>query len=206
MNKHLNTLLFLTLMLAIILYPNMTFAQSNIKTADALIKKAEIATNTDDKDSYATKALKYYNIEYGKNNLNIDAMIGIGRAYTYLDDRTYAKNILMEAYSTFPDNPKTQAALGDFSFYFQEYNTALEFYKLALSSGYLKDYKTNLSTAICYEKLGDMENAKLYYKISLSLNPGSQEAKKGIETIISLNTNISKPNNSSSPTVFEKKD
>ena len=206
MNKYISILLYLILTLAINLYTNMAYASNNIFIGDVLLKKAALADNQKEQHYYAAQALPYYDMEYIRNNLNTDALIGIGKAYTYLDERTEAKNILMQAYSTYQSNPKVQAALGDFNYYFQDYNTALEFYKLALSSGYLKDYQTNISTAKCYAKLGDLKNADLYYRIALLVNPKSIEARREIANIANMIIKKPTPGDTSTPTIFEDKD
>lgn len=190
MNLNKNTLLFLTIILAIILCQNITFAankEDNFKAADSYIKKANSAPNTNKRYEYALKALEEYKIEYDKNTSNLDAMIGMGKANSLLDNRTEAKNILMTADCMYPNEPKSHVALADFYFYFQDYNTALEFYKLALLSGYLKDYKTNLKTAICYQKLGDVKNAILYYKICLYLKPNDKAARIKLNSLVETN-------------------
>ena len=76
----------------------------------------------------------------------------------------------------------------DFFFNFQEYSTAIEYYKLALASGLLKDLRTNLSTAKCYEKLGDLENAKLYYQICNHIDSSSKRVKEKINEYVQENT------------------
>ncbi len=183
----------------ILLLQAQSYATSNIDKGANCLYKASIAMTQQEKDFYLNKALSIYQNEYDNNKLNIQAMIGLGRAYTQLGERTNAKSILMQAYNIYSDKPQIHVALADFYYYFQEYNTAIEFYKLALSSGYLKDFNTNISTALCYEKLGDLQNAKLYYKIALMLNPNSNTAR---EKLLNLESNI----NSSAlavPTVFQ---
>lgn len=183
MNKYPYKLLVYVLLLFILCNNKIAYAITNIERANSYLLQASTGITQDEKDYYTNKAKEFYTREYNRNNLNIDAMIGIGRTCQSLNQRTDAKNILMQAYNTYPNNPKIQAALGDFNYYFQEYNTALEFYKLALSSGYLKDYKTNLSTALCYEKLGDIKNSILYYKITVMLNPNETEAKERLSQL-----------------------
>lgn len=170
-------------------------ASTVIEQANSYLYKSSVAMTQTEKDYYFSKAKEIYTNEYNKNTLNLDAMVGLGRIYTLSDQRRDAKNILMQAYSTYPNNPKIQAALGDFSYAFQEYNNALEFYKLALSSGYLRDYNTNLSSALCYEKLGDMQNAKLYYKIALFLNNDSIIAKERLSQLEYSRNPINKDSN-----------
>jgi len=108
---------------------------------------------------------------------NLSALLGCGRMLTIIGKKSDARDVLMRAYATYPDNPEVHKTLGDYSFKFSEFNNAIEYYNLSLLSGNLYDYGTNISTAICYEKLGDIEKAKAYYKVSLQLNPDSEIAK-----------------------------
>lgn len=201
MNLNKNKLLFLIIILAIISCQNISLAQAEFKAAEYYISRAAKANIPETKYALAQRALEEYKTEYDKNNLNLDAMIGMGKAYSLLDNRTEAKQILMSADCIYPNEPKLHVALGDFYFYFQDYNTSLEFYKLALLSGYLKDYKTNLATAICYQKLGDAKNAILYYKICLYLKPNDEIARTKLNSLVEANYLKTAP---SSSTVFDK--
>ena len=100
---------------------------------------------------------------------------------TYLKKENESRNILMQAYAAFPQNPHVHKALGDYCFRFANYNSALEYYKLSLSSGNLEDFATNLAIAICYEKLGDVKMAISYFRIAQSLNPESKTANQRVE-------------------------
>ncbi len=179
-----------------------SYAQDNIKEGNSHLYKAAISMNKSEKDYYVQKALEIYSQEYEKNDLNIAAMVGLGKTYTLLDEKSKAKTILMKAYSINPTLPEIHTALGEYLYFYQEYNAALEFFKLALSSGHLKNYTTNLSTAMCYERLGDIPNALLYYKITLSLNPNSNLAKDRILKI----ENSLKSQYTSVPAVFQEDD
>ena len=79
-----------------------------------------------------------------------------------------------------PYDAKLQREMAEFHVSFQEYSTAIEYYKLSLASGLLKDFDTNLATAKCYEKLGDLENAELYYQICYHLDSNSKKVKNKI--------------------------
>lgn len=200
MSKYPYKLIISALLLLIIFNFNTAMAASNIDNANSYLYKASVGMTIGEKKYYANKAKDLYLEEYNKNNLNLDAMIGLGKSYCLMEQRTDAKNILMQAYSIYSDKPKIQVTLGDFNYYFQDYNTALEFYKLALSSGYLKDFRTNLSTAKCYEKLGDSKNAKLYFQITLMINPLSTEAKKRLYELENKN---SFPTTPTQKTIFQ---
>lgn len=145
------------------------------------VKKAASLSESYAKRELARRALMCYKkyLEFYPSDLN--ALIGAGNLAGYLKKEEEAKNILMQAYATYPQNPDVHRALGDYSFRFSNYNNAIEYYNLSLASGNLKDYATNLSTAICYEKLGNIKMAFIYFKIAQKINPDSNIANKKIE-------------------------
>lgn len=183
MKYYLKKLLNCTIAIVLMATPLAATAKENANLSQYYLNMALTAMTLGEKNYYLNKAKDYFLAQYEKNQENTAILIGLGKTYCYLDERTNAKNYLMKAYNLCPNNPQTSAALGDFNFYFQDYVTALEFYKLALSSGFLKDYKTNLSTALCHEKLADTKNAILYYKIAQFLNPSSKIAKERLLAI-----------------------
>ncbi len=147
----------------------------NFTEAEKLLRKAQVASSPDESYEYVHKARVLYEEEYSENPVNIQALLGLSKVYQMIKDREEAKLYVLKAYNINPADPKLQKAMGDFFYNFQEYSTAIEYYKLALASGLLRDFETNLQSAKCFEKLGDSENAELYYKISLSLNEKSRE-------------------------------
>ena len=152
-----------------------------LDAAKEIVKDALSEQNEQMKRYKVKKALKYYKEYLKYDEGNIDALLGAGAMATYLGRETEAKNLLMEAYATYPKSPDVHKALGDYSFKFNNFNNAIEYYNLSLASGNLKDYATNIATAVCYEKLGDIERAKQYYEVSLYLNPESELAKQRLE-------------------------
>ena len=147
----------------------------NISDAENLLKKAKLASNQEEAYEYVHKARILYEEEYSENPLNIRVLLGLSKVYQMIKDRSEAKLYVLKAYNINPADAELQKAMGDFFYSFQEYSTAVEYYKLALASGLLRDFETNLQSAKCYEKLGDKENAELYYKICYSLNSKSRE-------------------------------
>ncbi len=167
---------YLLIILFLIYVYNANYAYSdNFKTADELVRKSKISSSQEESYDYLNKAEKYYMEEYNKNPSDIRALIGISKVNQMLQNRSSAKLYVLKAYNIDPNDPKLQKEMGDFYYNFQEYSTAVEYYKLALASGLLKDFDTNLQTAKCYEKLGDKKNAELYYKISIHINKKSRE-------------------------------
>lgn len=147
----------------------------NLSKATKLLKKAEMTSVLEESYEYINNARVIYEEEYEKNPYDINILLGLSKTFQLIGDRAEAKLYVLKAYDMQPTNPTVQKAMGDFHYGFQEYSTALEYYKLSLGNGNLKNFETNLQTAKCFEKLGDLENAELYYKICYYLNSKSRE-------------------------------
>ena len=145
-----------------------------LSDAKNLLDKAKTASLKEEKYGYINQAREIYFENYMLNQTDIDSLIGLSKTYQMLGDRKEAKLYVLKAYNMKPYDSYLQREMADFYYSFQEYSTAIEYYKLALASGLLRDFDTNLKTAKCYEKLGDLENAELYYKICNHLNSNSQ--------------------------------
>ncbi len=147
----------------------------NMSKAEKLLRKAKMTSIQDESYEYINAARELYEEEFEKNPIDTDVLIGLSKTFQLIGDRAEAKLYVLKAYNMYPSNPDMQKAMGDFHFSFQEYSTAVEYYKLSLASGNLRDFETNLQTAKCFEKVGDLENAELYYKICYHLNQKSRE-------------------------------
>ena len=167
-----NKLLFI--IFVVTMTANCVFAD-NFTKAEKLLKKAQTTSIQEEGYEYIHAARVLYEEEYEANPTNIQALLGLSKVNQLLQDRAEAKLYVLKAYNMNPADPKLQRAMGDFFYSFQEYSTAIEYYKLALASGLLRDFDTNLQSAKCYEKLGDLENAELYYQICMHLNAKSKE-------------------------------
>ncbi|MBQ4122440.1 hypothetical protein IJD44_01760 [bacterium] len=164
---------FLLLLFSILFVCNPVQADVYSK-AENLIKKAQNASIKEESYEYINSARLLYKEKYEKNPTDIRALVGLSKVHQLTGERREAKLYVLKAYNMKPYDPKLQREMGDFYYSFQEYSTAIEYYKLALASGLLRDFETNLITAKCYEKLGDLENAELYYQICNHLNPNSK--------------------------------
>ena len=160
--------------ICLILIGQASFAD-NISKAEKLLRKAKMTSIQDESYEYVNSARVLFEEEYEKNPTDINVLLGLSKTFQLIGDRAEAKLYVLKAYNMFPYKPDLQKAMGDFHFSFQEYSTAVEYYKLSLASGNLRDFATNLQTAKCFEKLGDLENAELYYKICFHLNSKSRE-------------------------------
>lgn len=145
--------------------------------AEKLIRKSQTASFDEESYEYLNNAREIYLKKYNENQGDIRALLGLSKVNQYTGDRREAKLYLLKAYNTNPADPKLQREMADFFFNFQEYSTAIEYYKSSLASGLLMDFDTNLKTAKCFEKLGDLKNAELYYQICNHLNSKSKQVK-----------------------------
>ncbi len=170
---------FVTLLLIFSFICTQAYA-SNISQAQKLLKKAKMTSVKEESYEYINNARILFEKEYEKTPDNIEVLVGLSKTFQLIGDRREAKLYVVRAYNLRPADPKIQKEMGDFFYSFQEYSTAIEYYKLALASGLLRDYETNLQTAKCFEKLGDLENAELYYKICNHVNPKGREAMNKI--------------------------
>lgn len=156
---------------------------SFIPISDEAYANAQTAKDESEKKYLLRKSLFFLD-EYLKVYPNDEnTLLKAGNVCYKLNRRDSAKGYLMKAYALYPQNPRVHKAMGDFFYNFSDYNMALEYYKLALSSGFLEDYQTNLDTAKCYSKLGDIKTAITYYEVALYLNPNSEEASKNLEKL-----------------------
>lgn len=167
------SLYFLLLIVFFAFVGEPSFANAYSK-AENLLKKAQNASLKEESYEYINAARILYMEKYEENESDIQALLGLSKVHQLTGERAEAKLYVLKAYNMKPYEPKLQKEMGNFYYSFQEYSTAIEYYKLALASGLLKDFETNLITAKCYEKLGDLENAELYYKICNHLNPNSK--------------------------------
>ena len=148
---------------------------NNYTKAEILLKKSQTTSVKEESYEYIDEARLLYKEKYDEDPIDIKALLGLSKVYQLIGQREEAKLYILKAYNMKPYEPELQKEMGNFYYSFQEYSTAIEYYKLALASGLLKDFDTNLITAKCYEKLGDLENAQLYYQICNHLNPKSKQ-------------------------------
>lgn len=152
----------------------------NYSDGQVFLRKAKLSTIKEQQYDYLNSARILFEEQLEKTPSDIKTLIALSQTFQLMEDRASAKLYIFRAYNINPDSPQLKKELGDFFYSFGEYSTAIEYYKAALASGLLRDYETNIKTAKCYEKLGDLTNAELYYKISLHLNSSSREAMNKI--------------------------
>lgn len=116
--------------------------------------------------------LKVYENKYEENNQDVENILKLAKIHLDLGQRAIAKSYYMQLYNTYPNSPRIQFEMGKFYYECKQYNAALEFFKLSLASGYLKNIEVNEYTRKTYAKLGDEDNEALYAQIIEHLQTG----------------------------------
>ena len=109
--------------------------------------------------------LKVYKDQYENNYLDRENTLKLAKTYLDLGQRSTAKAYYMQLYNMYPDDPNIQFEMGKYYYACKQYNAALEFFKLSLASGNLRNLEVNEYTRKTYAKLGDEENELLYTNI-----------------------------------------
>ena len=173
-------ILFITSAILILSSINSNVYADNYAEAQSYIKKAKTASIEEQSYDYLNKARKLLEKDYETDKTNIKLLMSLSEVFQLIGDRREAKLFILQAYNIAPSDMYVQRAMGDFYYNFQEYTTALEYYKLSLLTGLLQDSETNMKVAECYEKLGDTQNAEVYYQVVNFINPDSQAAQNKI--------------------------
>ena len=163
-----------------------TQANSYCARGDKILNYYEQLTDKKDAQKYLNAA-KYYYYQASRVDIsNQNSLVGMARISLYQGKTRDAKNALMIALNVDERNPKVSYYIGEAFFMEGEYFQAIDFYTWAYSHGYQKDYNTNFKLGVCYEKLNDIDKAKLHYQNAINARPDSTEAKqrlKGLNTI-----------------------
>lgn len=120
---------------------------------------------TEQEYKFMHEMLKVYSEKYDKNYLDKENTLKLAKIYLDLGQRSTAKAYYMQLYNMYPDDPNIQFEMGKFYYECKQYNAALEFFKLSLASGNLRNLEVNEYTRKTYAKLGDEENEILYSHI-----------------------------------------
>lgn len=135
--------------------------------AEDEVKDREIVIEYPEEEEYKFlhEMKKVYEEQYEKNYLDVDNTLKLAKTYMSLGQRSTAKAFYMQLYNMYPNDPNIQFEMGKFYYDSKQYNAALEFFKLSLASGNLKNVEVNEYTRKTYAKLGDEENELLYEQI-----------------------------------------
>lgn len=115
-----------------------------------------------------------------KSNKSSSALMSEARAYFKRDNFTKAKPILLNLVEKNYRPAESNYYLGEISYYRKQYKSAIKYFKRSALLYDKAKYmpKLLLHSAISFEKLGDIENASVFYNTLLDSFPKSKEAKE----------------------------
>lgn len=123
------------------------------------------------KEAYLSKALVKYMLLLSVNPGDAIICTQIGVIHDKLGHSKLAKDYLLRAVNLDNLNPFPNFYFGEYYNTRRDYENALKYYKVAYNNGYSSYYEINVKLGTIYEKLGDIEKAKYYYRISKKQNP-----------------------------------
>lgn len=131
--------------------------------------------------------LNYY--KASEKSPSSSSYLGMGMVLMEKKLDSVAKKYLYKAYNIDEQDPATNYYLAKYSEHNKDYLRALNFYTRAYEYGYSNNYDVNYSIASIYEKVGDYEKAKRFYKLAKTLNPDIGDAQERILIIEKLEQN-----------------
>ena len=175
-------------------YPEVNKSMSNIKSgvdfeqteaeADKYFYAGLQTNNKNLKEAYLSQALVKYMLLLSIKPDDLVICTQIGVIHDKLGHSRTANDYLFRAISIDSMNPFPNYYYGEYYYAKRDFENALKYYLAAYNNGYQDYYEVNLQLGTIYEKLGDIEKAKYYYRASKRLNPDL----KGVNSrIMSLN-------------------
>lgn len=171
--------------------PQYSFSEFDIKktlkNADANMLMYQKVKDKEKKKEYLENAMRYYFIASKIDDKATDAFVGIARVYDEMKLDTLAKEHFYKATNLDYKNAKANFYFGNFYFKRNDFLNALKYYKIAYANGYSKNYQLNLTIGIIYEKLADIETAKIFYLRALKLKQKNNLLYEKIRLLEELN-------------------
>lgn len=161
------------------------------KNAEKNLKLYDNAKDKKDKDFHLNEAMRYYFLLSIANRDSIEAQIGLGRIYDELGMDRYAKKHFFNAYNMNPNNPKMNFFFANYYFKRNDLLNAQKYYTKAYNYGYSKNYHLNHRLGCLYEKLADLDSAKMFYDRAFTLNSNNIDLPEKIRDIDNLDYNQS---------------
>lgn len=153
------------------------------KEADKSFYSGLESTDRLTKEAYLNEALKKYMLllKFKQDDVIVCTQLGI--IYDNLNNSSSAKQYFTRAININSTNPYANFNFAEHYFYKKSYFEALEYYLTAYRHGYKNYYELNLKLAQTYERLGDIDKAKIYYDKSLKLNPAHKWISNKIKSL-----------------------
>lgn len=151
----------------------------------------EKAQSNTDKSFYLQEAMRYYFLLLQAVPNSVEANIGLGRVYDYMKQDRIAQKHFFTALNINNCDAMANYYFANYYYSRNEFISALNYYKKALSCGYPSNYEINIRIGSVYEKLADIESAKKHYESALKLIPSNFELNEKVKILNGLNYNQS---------------
>jgi len=158
-----------------------------LKTADKDMLLAQKSKTRDDVKKHLNNAMKNYYIATQIDSSSIAGHIGLGRVYDLMNLDKLAKENFFNALNIDPNNARANFYFGDFYFKREDYINALFHYNAARKGGLSKNYVLNYRLGVIYEKLANIETAKIFYINAMKFQPKNNELYEKIRLLDDLN-------------------
>ncbi len=155
-------------------------------SAKSNFEKALEETDLKVREKYLKSASVQYALLTKLDPDNIDNFINLGRIYDMQSLDKLAKSNFSNALGVDIKNVMANYYFAEFFYNRKNYQSALQYYHKAFQYGYEPDFQTLKKVGYIYERYGDLERAKLYYKKCISINQNEELSKK-IQEIEGLN-------------------
>lgn len=132
------------------------------------------------KEAYLSRALEKYMLLLKLKPDDVTICTQIAVIHDNLNHTSLARDYFIRAVNLENLNPFANFYYGEYYFAKRDYQNALNYYLTAYNNGYKNSFPVNLKLATVYEKLGDIEKARNFYKAAEKQNP----AQKGLSAKI----------------------
>ena len=156
------------------------------KEADEYFYKGMDNQDITTKEAYLMKALEKYMLLLDYNMFDAVSSTQVAIIHDMLGNNDTALEYFKRAVNLENLNPFANFYFAEYYFYRKNYRNALKYYLVAYENGFGDSYQTSLKIATIYEKFGDFEEAKRYYRIAQRLNPKLKEGINLLNEIFQL--------------------
>ncbi len=162
--------------------PSVDYKSVEIE-ADRLFYAGMETEDQKSKEAYLSQALVKYMLLLTINPQDIICNTQVGVIQDHLNNPKSAKDYFYQAINLDQNHPYANFYFGEYYYRKRSYNEALKHYQIAYHNGYQDFYEINLKLGQLYEKLGDIEKAKLYYNIAKKQNTNSENLDSKLKSL-----------------------
>ena len=157
------------------------------KQADDLFVQAFESEDSELKSKCYRAAMRKYYVLSQVFPYDYYAFAQMARINDERNEDVLARKNFFIAFNLDKYNPYTNFYIAEFYMKREMYYKALKYYLTAYNNGYKDNYVANFKLAVLFEKLGDLEKSKQFYKSSYEIDSEINELKRKISSLESLN-------------------